>query len=64
VKRLIIVLVACAIPFAAAHACKGFLKSHYVSGTNRICIYNHLGSDAAMTIGAAKICPITYYFKH
>lgn len=30
-----------------------------VSGMNRICYYNCVGSGHAMTIGAAEICPLT-----
>jgi hypothetical protein len=37
----------------------GFLKSSYVSGMNRICVYNRLGSAYVMTIGAAEICPLS-----
>lgn len=36
-----------------------FLKSSYVSGTNRICIYDRLGSQVVTTIGAAQICPLS-----
>jgi len=30
-----------------------------VSGMNRICYYNCVGSGHAMTVGAAEICPLT-----
>ena len=36
-----------------------FFKRDYQSGTNRICIYDRLGSDVAITISAAAICPLT-----
>lgn len=36
-----------------------FLKHDYVSGMNKICVYDCLGSDAAITIGAVQLCPLT-----
>jgi len=36
-----------------------YLRSQSVSGHNRICIYDRMGSAYAITIGAAEMCPIT-----
>jgi len=36
-----------------------FLQYSYVSGLNRICIYDCCGSQAAITIGAVELCPLT-----
>lgn len=36
-----------------------FLKSNYVSGMNRICVYNRMGSQFVMTISAGRMCPIS-----
>jgi hypothetical protein len=36
----------------------GFLKSSYVSGFNRICVYDQLGSELAVTIGSTQLCPL------
>lgn len=36
-----------------------FLRSSYISGMNRICIYNRMGSQFVTTIGSAEICPLT-----
>tara|TARA_X000000950_G_C13475561_1_gene481612 strand:- start:93 stop:494 length:402 start_codon:yes stop_codon:yes gene_type:complete len=33
-------------------------KRSYVSGMNRICIYDNMGSDYTTTIGAAEMCPL------
>jgi|TARA_Y100000294_G_scaffold11162_1_gene10272 hypothetical protein len=30
----------------------------YVSGMNRICIYDNMGSDYTTTIGATELCPL------
>ena len=34
-------------------------KGEYTSGMNKICIYDCMGSDAAITIGAVDLCPLT-----
>lgn len=44
-------------PFAFAGT--AFLKGSYVSGMNRICLYDHLGSTVAYTIRASQVCPVT-----
>jgi len=36
-----------------------FLKSNYVQGTSRVCIYDRAGSPYIITIGAAQMCPIS-----
>ena len=36
-----------------------FLKSSYTSGQNRICVYDRLGSQYVITLGALDICPLT-----
>jgi len=36
-----------------------FLKSDYVSGLNRICVYDRLGSQYIVTIGSTELCPIS-----
>ena len=58
---IIILLMAAASPL---DACNAFKKSEYVSGMNKICIYDHLGSDYAITIGHYQICPYTVMAKH
>lgn len=37
----------------------GFLQRSYVSGFNKICIYNEMGSERAVTIGSTQMCPLT-----
>lgn len=36
----------------------GILQSSYVSGLNRICVYDRMGSQNVITIGLAEMCPI------
>lgn len=45
------------IPKAHAGVC--FFKYEYVSGMNKICIYDCLGSDTAITVKSHQLCPIT-----
>jgi hypothetical protein len=35
-----------------------FLKGEQVSGMNKICYYDCLGSAAAITISAVQLCPL------
>lgn len=34
----------------------GFLKRQFTSGTNRICVYDQMGSEFVLTVGANDIC--------
>lgn len=36
-----------------------FLTGEQMSGMNKICYYDCLGSAAAITIGAAQLCPLS-----
>lgn len=36
----------------------GVYRREYVSGMNRVCIYNRLGSDYVVTIPAVSLCPL------
>jgi hypothetical protein len=36
-----------------------FLKGSYISGMNRVCLYNRLGSAVAITIGSTELCPLS-----
>lgn len=46
----------------SANAATGYLKYDYVSGLNRICVYDVLGSEAAITIRASSLCPLSANF--
>ena len=37
-----------------------YFQRSYVSGTNRICIYQSGSSEKVLTIGAAQSCPLQY----
>ena len=42
-----------------AYAGTAFYTGERVSGMNKICYYDHLGSQVAITIKATQICPMT-----
>ncbi len=42
-----------------AYAVTCFKKGEYTSGFNKICIYNCLGSDVAITIKNTQLCPLS-----
>jgi len=60
-KKLAIVLLLLAGP---ALACQAFLKDEFTDGFNKICLYDHLGSDYAITVGAQDFCPTTVEVAH
>ena len=63
-RKLLILLVACTIPVTAAYACTAFFKHERISGMNKICTYNHLGSDYAVTYKSHELCPLTVNARH
>ncbi len=46
-------------PTVTANAVVCFYKSEHVSGMNKICIYDCLGSEAAITISSVSLCPLS-----
>jgi hypothetical protein len=35
-----------------------YLKSNYISGTSRICVYACAGTERHETVSAAQLCPL------
>lgn len=56
--RIISAILALTITASPALAGVAFLKYSYVSGLNRICVYDYLGSQYVITIQAAQVCPV------
>ena len=56
---LIITIISYAYPMAIANAVTCFKQGEYTSGFNKICIYNCVGSERAITIGSTQLCPLT-----
>lgn len=46
----------------SANSATGYLKYDYVSGLYRVCVYDVLGSEAAITINSVSLCPLTANF--
>lgn len=61
-KKIIIGFVLMSV-FSLAYASTAFLKGETVSGMNKICFYDNMGSEVAITIGAAQLCPLTIHVK-
>ena len=57
-KALILISLLAIFTAGTAHACLAFFKYEYVSGMNKICVYNHLGSDVAITVSSVSLCPL------
>ena len=57
-KTVILVLVTL---FASASANACFLKGERISGMNKICYYDCVDGERAITIGATELCPLSLY---
>ncbi len=55
-KQLILALL---LISSAAFAGTAFFKYERTSGMKKICFYDYLGSEVAITIGAVQLCPLT-----
>ncbi len=62
--KLVALLAACAILASSAYACTAFFKHEYTSGMNKVCTYDHLGSDYVITVKSYQLCPITVIAPH
>jgi len=56
-KKLVLVL-ALLVASTSAQA-TAFLKYEYVSGMNKVCVYDDMGSEVAITINSYELCPLT-----
>lgn len=45
--------------WSEAHAGTAFLKHQYVSGQNRICVYDYMGSDYTVTVRSTQMCRLS-----
>jgi len=60
IKPKLVILAALLITaWTAAEAGTAFFKYEIEAGMNKICVYDYLGSDYAITIKAYKLCPMT-----
>ena len=56
-KRIAALILICAI--SPANAAMAFLKGEKTSGLNKICFYDHMGSEVAITIKSTDLCRLT-----
>ncbi|MDK9694704.1 MAG: hypothetical protein OEL19_10770 [Sulfurimonas sp.] len=61
-KKLILSIVAMMLLSVSVHASLGFLKNEKVSGMNKICYYDVLGSIYTLNIKSYELCPLSYDF--
>ena len=57
-KAVILLLVLSTVVYATT----GFLAGERISGMNKICYYDVLGSTYTLNIGATELCPLSYEF--
>ena len=55
-KLLLLAILAASLP---AHAGTAFLSHDYISGSNRICVYDDMGDEFYITVEAYELCPLT-----
>ena len=58
-KKLLALMVLASTISIPAVAAVGYLTGEMLSGTNKICYYNSMGSTIALTISATSLCPLT-----
>lgn len=61
-KKIIFVLIALTIFSSSASATMGFLKGEKISGMNKICYYDVLGSTYTLNISSIELCSLTAEF--
>lgn len=61
--RKSIILIAIALVATLAHAGTAFLQGERTSGMNKICYYEYLGSEVAITLRSYELCPLSIRVK-
>lgn len=57
--RTIIIAAALMATAAPAFAKTAIFKRDFITGTNRVCVYDFVGQEHYITIPAVKLCPPT-----
>lgn len=58
-SKLVIAVALVLTAWTAANAGTAFFKYEMDAGMNKICVYEYLGSEYAITIRAYKMCPLS-----
>ena len=61
-KKIVILLILSMTFALLANATTGFLRGEQVSGMNKICFYDVIGSTYTLNIKSYELCPLTYEF--
>lgn len=61
-KKIILGLATMMLLSISAQATTGFLSGERVSGMNKMCFYNVLGSTYTLNVKSYDLCPLTYDF--
>lgn len=61
-KKIVLVMMVLMSLSNSAFATMGFLKGEKISGMNKICYYDVLGSIYTLNIGSIELCPLTAEF--
>ena len=61
-KKIVILLGIFMTLTLSLNATTGFLVSEKMSGMNKICFYNVLGSTYTLNVKSYELCPLTYEF--
>lgn len=56
-SAILAALLACS--FSSAYAGMAFFKYEQTSGMNKMCFYDHLGSQVAINVKSYEQCPLT-----
>jgi len=57
--RALIIAITLVVTAAPAFAKTAIFKRDFITGTNRVCVYDFLGQEHYITIPAVKLCPPT-----
>jgi len=58
-RTLLIIIIVLCVSVAAAFAGGCFFKYSYISGMNKICIYDCIEGERAITIDSYRLCPLS-----
>jgi len=61
-KRFLMIAIALLTLSSVANATIGFLQGERISGMNKICYYDVLGSTYTLNISSIDLCPLSYDF--
>ena len=62
IQKLMVILVLILSTSLSLHATTGFLIGEKMSGMNKICFYNVLGSTYTLNVQSYELCPLSYEF--